>query len=152
MKLFNIIDNWSDKHHSKTIDIVRIILGLTIFLRGLYFISHTEELQRILSESRFPWLSFALAHYVAMAHLAGGLFITIGLFTRLSAAIQIPILLGAVFLVNVQNGFFQNSDLLFSIVVLCSLVFYFFYGSGYISADHTWKEEGKNVQGGSLVK
>lgn len=148
MKLFSIIDNWSDKHRPKMIDLFRIVLGVTIFLKGLYFISHTEELQHILAESRFPWLSFALAHYVAMVHLAGGLFIAIGLFTRLSVAMQIPILLGAVFLVNVHQGFFENSDLLFSITVLCSLVFYFFYGSGYISADHTWREEGKSMQGG----
>jgi uncharacterized membrane protein YphA (DoxX/SURF4 family) len=146
MKMFNNIDNWSDKHHPTMIDVVRIILGVTIFLKGLYFISHTEELQHILSESSVPWLSFALAHYVAMVHLAGGLFIAIGLFTRLSVLMQIPILLGAVFLVNVHQGFFENSDLTFSISVLFMLVFYFFYGSGYISADHTWREEEKNMQ------
>ncbi len=141
MSLFNNIDNWSDKHHPKMIDLFRILLGITIFLKGLYFISHTEELQHILATSKFPWLSFALAHYVALTHLAGGLFIAIGLYTRLSVAIQIPILFGAVFLVNVQNGFFENSDLIFSIAVLCMLLFYFVYGSGYLSADHTMRKE-----------
>ncbi|CAN5390991.1 DoxX family protein [soil metagenome] len=142
MKLFQQIDYWSDKHHPLILDFLRILLGVTIFLKGLYFISHTEELQQILVHSKFPWLSFAIAHYVALAHLAGGIMIAIGLFTRKAIALQIPILLGAVLFVNASKGFFSESpDLLFSATVLGMLCFFFFYGSGYLSADHTWWNE-----------
>ena len=141
MKMFNSIDNWSNKHHPTMIDLFRIVLGIIIFFKGVYFISHTEDLQHMLAQSKFPWLSFALAHYIALVHLAGGLFIAIGLFTRLSVILQIPILLGAVFLVNNNLGTLAQTEFIFSIIVLGMLVFYFFYGSGYISADHTWREE-----------
>ena len=110
--------------------------------KGIYFISHTNEFQLILEKSKFPWVSFILAHYVAHAHIAGGLLIAVGMFTRLAVALQIPVLLGAVILVNSEKGFFsESSDLAFSLMVLLLLVFYFFYGSGFWSVDHTWKKK-----------
>jgi uncharacterized membrane protein YphA (DoxX/SURF4 family) len=141
MSIFGNVDKWSDSHHPILLDVIRILLGLVIFFKGIYFISHTDELQLILEKSKFPWVSFALAHYVAMIHIAGGLLITVGMFTRLSVALQIPILLGAVIFVNSQKGFFSaNSDLAFSLMVLMLLVFYFFYGAGYLSVDHRWSK------------
>src|SRR5688572_7744715 len=100
MKLFDRTDAWADSHHPIILEFIRVVLGVVIFLKGLYFISHTAELQFILRNSRFPWISFAIAHYVALAHLAGGIFIAIGMFTRLSVAFQIPVLLGAVLFVH----------------------------------------------------
>lgn len=144
MNIFSNLDNWSDTHHPKLLDFMRILLGLVIFIKGIYFISHTEELQSILEKSRFPWVSFAIAHYVALAHLAGGLLITAGMFTRFAAALQIPVLLGAVIFVNSEKGFFsESSDLAFSLLTLVMLVFFFFYGGGYWSVDHTWSKKPK---------
>ncbi len=145
MKIFYQIDHWTEKHHPVMLDLLRVLLGITIFFKGLYFISHTEELQHILANSAFPWLSFAVAHYVAIVHLAGGIMISIGLFTRKAVALQIPILLGAVFLVNVPKGFFaEGNDLAFSIVVLSLLCFYFVYGPGYRSADNSLNAQPDN--------
>jgi uncharacterized membrane protein YphA (DoxX/SURF4 family) len=142
MSIFNNLDSWSDQHHPKLLDFIRILLGLIILFKGIYFISHTDELQLILEKSKFPWVSFIIAHYVALAHLAGGLLIVVGMFTRLAVAVQIPVLLGAVILVNSQRGFFsESSDLAFSLLVLLLLVFYFFYGAGYWSVDHTWSKK-----------
>jgi uncharacterized membrane protein YphA (DoxX/SURF4 family) len=142
MKLLNKMDGWADTHHPMILDLIRGVLGVVIFLKGLYFISHTEELQLILRNSKFPWISFGIAHYVALAHLAGGIFIAIGMYTRLSIAFQLPILVGAVVFVHSTQGFFSyNPDLYLSLGVLSLLVFYFVYGGGYFSVDHSWREE-----------
>jgi|SRR5688572_14784427 putative oxidoreductase len=150
MSIFTQADSWADRHHFRLLDLLRVILGVTILLKGIYFISHTEELIEMLGKSKFPWLSFFIAHYVAMVHLAGGVLIAIGLLTRLACAFQIPILLGAVIFVNSERGFFSNNpDLVFSVMVLVLLVFYFFYGSGYFSVDHSFKSN-KQVQNSKL--
>lgn len=142
MTMFNKLDHWADDHHPKLLDLIRITLGLIIFLKGLYFISHAAELENLLLASKFPWLSFGIAHYVAFAHLLGGPMIAIGMFTRLAVLAQIPILLGAVIFVNAPMGFFApNSDLPLALIALVLLVFYFFYGSGYWSIDHQWRKE-----------
>ncbi len=146
MNLFSNLDTWSDEHHPRLLDYIRVLLGLVILFKGIYFISHTDELQSILSKSKFPWVSFIIAHYVALAHLAGGLLIAVGMFTRLAVAFQIPVLLGAVIFINSTKGFFsESSELAFSLMVLCLLVFYFFYGAGYISVDHTWRKKPEQV-------
>lgn len=142
MTLFNKLDHWADDHHPRLLDLIRILLGLIIFFKGLYFISHPKELETLLLSSKFPWLSFAIGHYVAFAHLVGGLLILIGMFTRLAVAIQIPILAGAVIFVNAPMGFFNpESDLPLALMALALLVFYFFYGSGFWSVDHQWRKE-----------
>jgi uncharacterized membrane protein YphA (DoxX/SURF4 family) len=155
MNMFQKTDQWNDKHHYLIPDILRMILGTIIFLKGLYFISHTAELQHTLSQSQFPWLAFGIAHYVAMISLAGGVMIAIGCLTRLACALQIPILLGAVLFVNWNKGIFGgDAELLLSILVLVLLVFYFFYGSGVISADHalrSTKPEYRAAGGGKKV-
>jgi len=51
--------------------------------------------------------------------------------------LQIPVLLGAVFLENNNLGALAYSKVIFSIIVLGMLGFYFFYGSGNISSDQT---------------
>ena len=45
---------------------------------------------------------FVVAHYVVVAHLLGGFLIAIGLLTRVAVVSQIPVLLGAVFIVNAR--------------------------------------------------
>ena len=142
MNLFSNLDTWSDEHHPRLLDYIRVLLGFVILFKGIYFISHTDELQSILSKSKFPWVSFIIAHYVALAHLAGGLLIAVGMFTRPAVAFQIPVLLGAVIFINSTKGFFsESSELAFSLMVLVLLVFYFFYGAGYLSVDHTWRKK-----------
>jgi uncharacterized membrane protein YphA (DoxX/SURF4 family) len=74
--------------------------------------------------------------------------ISIGLFTRKAVAFQIPILLGAVIFVNAPKGFFaEGNDLVFSLAVLGLLCFYFIYGPGYRSADHSLNAQADNYGG-----
>jgi uncharacterized membrane protein YphA (DoxX/SURF4 family) len=41
-----------------------------------------------------------LGHYVVFAHLLGGLWLVLGMFTRAACIVQIPILLAAVFVIK----------------------------------------------------
>jgi putative oxidoreductase len=126
--------DWFDQHHPRWIDYLRIVVGFLLFLKGFLFIQDTSTLQEMMDNSRLQFMSFILAHYVASAHLVGGILIMIGLFTRVAAAFQIPVLIGAIVFVNAEQGFFANgSELSFSILILFLLVFYFFYGSGTLS-------------------
>ena len=73
--------------------------------------------------------------------MGGGILIATGLITRWAVIFQIPILLGAVFFVNLPNGFTPiNSEPGFSIAVLVLLIFFLFYGSGDFSLDNYLKK------------
>ena len=145
MDTLSRIDKWGEKHPSRILEILRILLGVIIFMKGVFFIRNTDAIIDMLANSRIEWGSFFIAHYVAMSHLVGGVLITIGLITRIAIGFQLPILLGAVVLVNAQHGFFaMESELGFSILVLALLIFFFFYGSGPYSVDEFMKKN-KNV-------
>lgn len=127
-------NNWADNHHSPVYDALRIALGIFIFYKGLFFMQHTDVLAGIISPENQKFNDFWITHYVAMSHLAGGVFIAIGLLTRLAVVIQIPILAGAVF-VNLGN-MDNMAEISQSIISLGLLFFFTFYGSGRWSADH----------------
>ena len=136
MSLIQKVEDWGDKHHPKWLDVLRILLGLVIFIKGVQFVGDTDALMRIMDNSKFPWISFFIAHYVGFAHLVGGLLIMLGLITRVAVLFQLPILAGAVIFINAQKGFFSvNSELSFSLIVLFLLLFFLVEGSGPISVD-----------------
>ena len=136
------IEHYGDTHHPYWIDFLRVGLGLILFVKGIDFIRNIEGLQQIIENSRFPWVSFSIAHYVAMAHLAGGLLIALGIITRIAVLFQLPILAGAILFIHSWQGIFMNgSELLFAIVVLLLLIFFLIYGSGPLSFDEWMKHQ-----------
>lgn len=136
MNLIQKVEYWGDTHHPKWLDILRITLGIIIFVKGIVFISDTNSIIRLLQDTRFQPNAWAIIHYVAFAHLVGGIFIAFGLLTRIFVAFQIPILIGAVFFVNLTNGLsYLNSELWVSIFVLLLLILFFIVGSGPYSTD-----------------
>ncbi|TXK22023.1 DoxX family protein [Pontibacter qinzhouensis] len=138
----NRVERWADTHHPLWIDFLRMALGIFIFVKGWLFIQDTAALQQIMNNSQFQWVSFGIAHYVAFAHLVGGILIAIGLITRAAILFQIPILIGAVFFINPERGFYsQNTELWSSIIVLALLIFFLIFGSGRLSADYRIKEK-----------
>jgi uncharacterized membrane protein YphA (DoxX/SURF4 family) len=67
----------------------------------------------------------------------GGTFIVLGLLTRVSALVQIPILLGAIIFINLNSRLaFSFPELLLAIVVLILSVFFALAGGGKISMDN----------------
>lgn len=138
MNTIDNIEHWADTHHPKWIDYVRIALGLFIFYKGIIFISDKAALMDMMNNIDTALFNMVMVHYVAFAHLFGGLLIAMGLLTRLAILFQLPILIAAVFLVNINMGFFSVADNLefeISLIVLILLVVFLFYGSGKFSVD-----------------
>ena len=140
MSIIHRVDHWSTTHHPAWLVVIRIALGIGLFIKGISFISDTAQLQQLLSSSNFtqpfPWLSYV----ITWLHLFGGFMIIIGLFTRLMAALQIPILLGAVLFINSGGGIFASgSELGLALAVLLLLVVFLVEGSGPLSLDHFFK-------------
>lgn len=141
MNVIQKVEHWGDAHHAKWLDIVRIVLGLIIFSKGIALISDTGQQQELLFKNSVFGFSEMMAsvaiHVVAFAHLVGGILITIGLVTRFAVVIQIPILICAVLFINISNGFSAlNSELWLSLIVLCLLILFWVVGSGPFSVDH----------------
>lgn len=135
MNIFQKIEIYGDTHHPKWLDLLRILLGLIIFHKAIVFITDTSAIVKTIEGSFSPWIALWIAHYIAGAHLFGGILIAIGLLTRVAIVFQIPILLGAV-LINAPNGFFSlTGEWQLSLLVLFLLIFFLIYGSGPWSVD-----------------
>ncbi len=136
MSTLSAIEQWTGEHHPAWIDFLRILLGIFLIAKGSSLVSHREQIEWLLVNHHLDFLIFIASVYVILFHLGGGILIAAGLITRWAVAFQIPILLGAVFFVNLPNGFTPiNSELGFSIAVLVLSIFFLFYGSGNFSLD-----------------
>ncbi len=137
MGLLQNIDSWSEKHHPKWLDIIRILLGLLLIQKGVVFIKDMGLVTSVLQNTMLEFISAGLAHYIIGAHIMGGILIAIGLLTRAAVLFQLPVLIGAVIFVNLPTGFSAfSSELWLSVIVLCLLVFFLIEGSGPISVDN----------------
>ena len=76
-------------------------------------------------------------HYVAFAHLIGGVLIAVGLLTRWAILFQLPIIIGAI-LINFI-GVMQPGRLFEASIILILSLFFLFYGSGKHSTDYYMK-------------
>jgi len=132
---------WNHSNQSFLLLIARIVLGMVLLLKGIFFISNAELLKKMILESSFAaGVSFFTA-YVMFAHLFGGVFIIIGLFTRFVVLLQIPVLLGALFFILPQQGLAEfGSDFILSLIVLILLLYVLVKGSGEISMDDYLKK------------
>ena len=133
MNVIHRIEKWGDSHHPRFLDIIRVFLGIFLLLKGLGFMDNTANLKYLI-ESRSditvaPWLLMILVYYVTFVHMVGGTLIALGIMTRFSAIMQIPVVFGAVFFINVLESPF-NTDLASSVAALILLVLFAIIGSG----------------------
>jgi uncharacterized membrane protein YphA (DoxX/SURF4 family) len=105
MSVITNLERWGNSHRPGFLDIFRIVLGAFITYKGLYFITHMPELEMTTSGINVYFAGMTLAHYIVFAHILGGPLIFFGLFTRIVSAIQLPILIGAVFMVKRAQRF-----------------------------------------------
>lgn len=135
-KKYQSLQHFLDLRHPRWMDIGRIVLGIAIFIKGIYFISDHTALQEILSQSRISGWAFIVEHHVAFTYLVGGILISIGLLTRVALVFQIPVFFGAIFCCLTNTGFFSVfSDLTFSFIVFVLVIAYLFIGPGNWSVD-----------------
>src|ERR1700743_2673462 len=138
------ISNWGDKHHPWVLDIVRIVLGLFLVNKGIIFLNDSGYLRDIILEKEAvnqpPALISAIVFYVSYIHVLGGALLALGLYTRLWAILNFPVVFGAVFLVNITAANVNPAPCL-SILVLTMLAVFVVFGSGPISLDRLLARE-----------
>jgi putative oxidoreductase len=131
---------WAEARRDLWLDLIRIYLGLGLFARGLLFVSNSSSpfIINLMQRPDNQWIVTGVAlHYIIAAHLIGGALLTAGLFTRLAALFQIPVLVGAVFIVHARDGLFaMGQSLELSALVLFLLCMFLVSGAGKLSLDH----------------
>lgn len=130
-------DKWADAHSYYGVDVLRVALGVFLFVKGVSFMSDLEMFMRMMRPYEDLPGSWIILHYVAASHFVGGFFIAVGLLTRWAVAFQFPILFGAI-MTNFL-GEMVPANLITAIVVLLVCIFFFVYGSGKFSLDYYLK-------------
>jgi len=134
------LNKWANAHTYLPVDLLRMALGVFLFMKGVYFFSNIQYLVDLLSPidkfDKFGGGMF-LIHYIAPAHLIGGILIFFGLLTRWAIISQLPILISAV-IINFM-GQMHHQNLLLALLSLIVCFFFLFYGSGKNSADYFFK-------------
>ena len=71
------LNKWANAHTYLPIDLLRMALGVFLFMKGVYFFSNIQYLVDLLFPidrfDKFEGVMFVI-HYIAPAHLIGGVF------------------------------------------------------------------------------
>ena len=133
--MIDSLSSWADDHRAGALDVVRVYLGVGLLVRGVVFLTDPGVYLDLLPRAGGEALgSFAVLHYVGLAHVGGGLLLALGLLTRLAAAAQVPILAGAALVVHLPAGVADQS-FAFAALVLALLVVFAVWGGGPWSLD-----------------
>jgi uncharacterized membrane protein YphA (DoxX/SURF4 family) len=135
--------------YPKWLVVLRILLGILLFMKGIQFIYDNNLLQQVFRNQstlrEYNWLQTI----IPWVHLLGGVFIIIGMFTRLAVVAQLPILFGAILFSQEKiNSIALNSSLAYAIVVLVLLLIFLFVGNGPVSWKKMIEKENGNVARG----
>ncbi len=131
----SMMDKWSDQNRDVGLLLLRIVLGGVLILKGYRFLFHTTDITSLLNSFHQTPFSTALVWVVIFANIAGGLFILMGIFTRIVCLIQIPILIGAM-LINMVTHLLNSSEWLLAFVTFFLIVYLYIYGIGKYSIQH----------------
>jgi len=136
MNIKNTFVRFDKSYHPKWLAVFRILLGLSLFVKGILFIQNKSLITNVIEHTSLLRGNEWLEVLIPWMHLLGGVFIIIGLFTRIAIMIQIPILIGAIVFVNAKKGVYAgDSELLLAIILLIILLFFLFEGGGPLSWD-----------------
>jgi putative oxidoreductase len=135
-----LVRAWVEEHRARLwaagVDLLRIYMGVALVLKAAHFMQHMSAFIETMPVKQTAFMPALLAHYIVMAHAAGGIMLIFGIYTRLAAAVQVPILMGAIGLVHWNEKLFQPAQTLeFAILVLFILVLLTITGSGPWSVD-----------------
>ena len=135
MSQINELLNKINSDQSIAYALIRIFLGSALFIRGVILASNPGAISKLVAEDNLHmWYS-----YITIGHLLGGLALALGLFSRLGALLQIPILIGAVFVVHNSGLMMGGQSLELAALVLFLLIIYFLFGAGSYSLNQRFK-------------
>jgi len=133
MNLVQRVEHWGDTHHPQWLDIVRILLGAFLCYKGVEFLYNMGSMLSLLSNKMAfgSFSSMLMSNYIAFAHILGGVLLIMGVLVRFACLLQLPILLGAIFFINMNPEMYRPlSELTLSIVVLLLLCLFLVVGNG----------------------
>jgi putative oxidoreductase len=139
MKVLTKIQEWGDQHHPKWLDFIRMALGLTLMWKGIEFAFNLHAFTGLMENAGLGTaVSISvMAHTIIALHLIGGLMIALGSHTRMFCLLNLPVLLVAVFYVNLPGQIFRPySEFWFSCIVAVALICFFVEGDGIISIEN----------------
>ena len=112
----------------------RVVLGLMLFTKGLIFLRNDGILRQVFSDTAFIHNFSLLKFLIPSIHLLGGFLILIGLYTRLMALLQLPLVIGAIIvLLNARYYPFFYAEILFALAILILLFIFLKFGDGFYS-------------------
>ena len=124
------------------IAILRIALGIILIWKAYNFVLNTARAKAFIEQTdigAFSQNSEVLAFVITYLGLLCGFFILVGLFTRWAALVQIPVLIVAVFFVNIRNIGDNVFEFVLSLITLVLLILFAVIGSGQLSADEYFR-------------
>jgi putative oxidoreductase len=139
MGLLDKIQSWASSHNPKWLALIRVGLGVALLMSGVTFMNDQVHFEEKINASSLKEYTSMITLIVPWVHVVGGFMIMTGIFTRFAAIVQIPIMIGAIFFVNL-SGLNMSSQLGFSIMVLALLVVFVIEGSGPLSLANYFKE------------
>lgn len=133
------LNKWANANTNYGLDTLRIALGIFLIYKGATFITHSRTFEDIIAPISNFMGGMLTFHYIAAAHIMGGIMIIFGLLTRWAIIAQLPILLGAI-LINFMGEMHPN-NLILATAIFGISIFFLFYGGGKHSADYYFKME-----------
>jgi len=144
-----------DQHapHAWGTALLRIWLGILFVMHGYLgaAVLGPDAIAGYTTRMGFPAASgIALAWYLIAAHLAGGALLVIGLWTRVAALVNVPVMASAVFLLHLPEGFFMSGagGYEFALTVLVATLAVMLLGPGALSVDHALADHRHDVSMG----
>ena len=88
--------------------VLRIMLGVVYIAHGYYAydVITSDALSAMITKRLGLPLGDFVTSYVLLAHFVGGIMLILGIFTRVAAMANLPIMMGAVLLFHFDQGFF----------------------------------------------
>lgn len=133
------LNKWANANTNYGLDTLRIALGIFLIYKGATFITQSRAFEDIIAPISNFMGGMLTFHYIAAAHIMGGVMIVFGLLTRWAIIAQLPILLGAI-LINFMGEMHPN-NLILATAIFGISIFFLFYGGGKHSADYYFKME-----------
>lgn len=131
--MLNRCYQWIGAHRPLFVDLVRIYLGIGLFIKGIFFLRHPELLPSLANSGLAPF-----ARTVPYIHIIAGLLMALGILTRLAAAVQIPLVAVALFAIHLPNSTSMQlrEGIEFSGLTLFLLILIALWGAGPLSLLH----------------
>ena len=95
--------------------LLRVVLGIIFVMHGYLAVDVVGPggFESYAARMGYPVaLAPYLAWYLIVAHLVGGVLLVLGLWTRVAAIVQVPIMASALFLLHFGQGFFLRGIVL----------------------------------------